>query len=169
MVNLNNESINRLEKLLEESELPWWEWNVKNDRVRTNGIKEKMLGYDPNNFKNSGYEAYTDLLHKEDYDRAMKAMQDCLDGKKPIYQVDYRIKRADGQYTWYMDRGKIIEYDNDGKPLLFRGLVIDLGEEIKQNIKTNVVREKKVKQTLDKSGCKVITICECKLKNKKAF
>mgnify|MGYP006286784217 CR=1 FL=1 len=39
----------------------------------------------------------------------------------------------------------------------------------KQKIKANVVRDKKVKQTLEKAGWKVITIWECKLKNKKAF
>ena len=39
----------------------------------------------------------------------------------------------------------------------------------KQKIEANIVRDKKVKQTLKEAGWKVITIWECKLKNKKTF
>ena len=39
----------------------------------------------------------------------------------------------------------------------------------KQKIEANIVRDKKVKQTLKEAGWKVITIWECRLKNKKTF
>jgi PAS domain-containing protein len=65
----------------------------------------------------------------------MGAMRDYLSGTKPIYQVDYRIRKADGIYTRYMDRGVAIKHDGNGEPLVLRGIVVDLGEELQNRTK----------------------------------
>ncbi|MEG2649849.1 MAG: sensor domain-containing diguanylate cyclase, partial [Eubacterium sp.] len=39
-----------------------------------------------------------------------------------------RIKTKDGKYKWYYDRGKITQYDEDGKPLFLAGIVFDISE-----------------------------------------
>ena len=155
------DSIDKLDELLQESKLPWWEWNVQKNLTRTNGLKEKMLGYDPKDFQKVGYEAYTNLLHADDYERAMQAMRDCLEGKKPIYQVDYRIRKADGDYTWYMDRGRVVKYTDDGKPHIFRGLIIDMGEEIKKNRESLLFA--KIRSSLPQNIKENLVICSvCK-------
>ena len=59
MEDFYKDSIDKLEELLAESNLPWWEWNVQKNITRTNGLKEKILGYDPEDFQGVGYEAYT--------------------------------------------------------------------------------------------------------------
>lgn len=89
-----------------------------------------MIGYEPSQFRDVGYEAFTALLHHDDYERAMQAMRDYLSGSAIMYQVDYRIKRRDGSYTWYIDRGYAVEKHPDGSPRVLRGLVFDLGAEI---------------------------------------
>lgn len=129
------DSLNILENILMGSDFAWWEWDIAYNAVTTNDLKVSMLGYDPSDFRNKGYEAYTDLLHPEDYERTMGAMRDYLSGTKPIYQVDYRIKKADGIYTWYMDRGAAIKQDGNGEPLILRGIVIDLGDELQKRTK----------------------------------
>lgn len=121
-----------LDNALLNSNLAWWEWDIKNNYVQSNDLKVTMLGFKPENFKNAGYQAYTDLLHPEDYERTMQAMRDHLEGKAPLYQVDYRIMRSDMTYTWYMDRGGIIERDKDQTPLKVRGIVLDLGPDFRK-------------------------------------
>lgn len=56
----------------------------------------------------------------------MKAMIDHLEGKATVYEVEYRIKAKDGSYKWYYDRGKITQYDENGKPLFLAGIVFDI-------------------------------------------
>ena len=119
-----------LEDALKGSEFAWWEWDIEKNRVTSNDLKAIMLGYDPAAFRGGGYQAYTELLHPDDYERTMQAMGDHLSGRAGIYQVDYRIRRADGWYTWYMDRGSIVERTPGGDPLKLRGIVVDLGSEI---------------------------------------
>lgn len=121
-----------LEQALTSSQLAWWEWDVVENRVSFNDRKVTMLGYDINDFRDVGYQAFTALLHPEDFERTMQAMRDHLEGRAALYQIDYRIARADGVYTWYMDRGRIIERTAESRPKRLRGLVIDLGPELHQ-------------------------------------
>jgi len=47
----------------------------------------------------------------------MNAMRDHLSGKIHVYEVEYRIQAVDGTWHWFYDRGKITEYDSEGKPI----------------------------------------------------
>jgi PAS domain S-box-containing protein len=148
-----------LQQSLEGSEFPWWEWDIVENRVTFNDRKVTMLGYDAARFRDVGYEAFTDLLHPEDYERAMQAMRDHLAGAAPLYQVDYRIRRADGTYTWYMDRGDTMERDAEGWPLRLRGLVIDLGPEMERRSGSEVLVAL-IRQSLPgPDGGDVTTVC----------
>ena len=90
-----------------ESPFPWWEWDVAGNVVKASPLKVEMLGYCFEDFRGKGYQAYTDLLHPDDFERTMQAMRDLLEGRAPIYLVDYRIHARDGSWRWYMDRGSV--------------------------------------------------------------
>lgn len=121
--------IKKLDAFLDESPFAWWEWRVPENRVIFNDIKATMLGYDPANFAKAGYEAFTTLIHPDDYEKTMDAMRDVLYGKARLYQIDYRIRAASGEYHWFMDRGFVLKRDGQGNPEIIRGIVIDLGQE----------------------------------------
>ena len=114
----------------ETNQLPWWEWHFPTNTVTGSPLKASMLGYDPADFDGVGRQAYTDLLHPDDFEPTMQAMRDHLEGRAPLFQIDYRIRRASGEYTWYCDRGATIERADDGSPVLVRGVVLDLGPDL---------------------------------------
>ncbi len=116
-------------KLLFNSVFAWWQWDIKSNSVIFNNLKVTMLGYDPGDFIDKGYQAFTELLHPDDYKKAMDAMMRVLKKETGLYQVDYRIRANNSEYHWYMDRGTVIEYNSDGSPSVLRGIVIDLGKE----------------------------------------
>ena len=116
-------------KLLYNSAFAWWQWDISANEVIFNNLKAAMLGYDPADFINKGYQAFTELLHPDDYKKAMDAMMRVLKNETGLYQVDYRIRAKNSEYHWYMDRGTVIEYKADGTPAVLRGIVIDLGKE----------------------------------------
>ena len=128
-----------LNEALQDSNIAWWEWDIQKNLVISNDLKTAMLGYKPEDFRDVSYQTYTDLLHPDDYERTMKAMRDHLEGHAPIYQVDYRIRRVDGTYTWYMDRGSIIERDSEGHSLKLRGIVLDLGKTFHESTKNKAL------------------------------
>lgn len=118
----------------EQLEFSWagnlgrWEWNCKTGRVIFNPKKVQVLGYEVSDFSPT-LEAFTDLLHPDDYEATMDAMRQHLYGKVPAYEAEYRIKTRWGDYKWFYDRGHIVEYDQAGKPLRLTGIVFDISEQ----------------------------------------
>lgn len=116
-----------VDSVLGDSAYGWWDWYIPTNLVVCNDLKLTWLGYDPKEYLNRGYEAFTGLVHPEDYERCMLAMRRHLSGEAPLYRIDYRILAHDGTYRWYLDRGVITERDEQGNPVRLRGIVIDIG------------------------------------------
>ena len=149
----NLKSKERLDLCLSAGNLAWWEMDVKSGKVVFNENKVKMLGYSMQDFKDVDYTAFTDLVHPDDYDNTMKAMKDHLEGKKELYEVEYRIKTKNEIYKWYYDKGSVIERDEKGNPLTVKGIVIDISK-----VKQSEILEKlsnKILKRLNHSGKQV--------------
>jgi PAS domain S-box-containing protein len=126
--------------------------HVKTGKVIFNENKVKMLGLEMSDFKDVNYKAFMNLVHPDDYDRVMKSMRDHLEGKIDAYDVEYRIRAKNGNYKWYYDRGSIVSFDSNKKPLVVKGVVIDITK-IKQSENLEKLSNR-VLYTLNKSGNK---------------
>ena len=60
-------------------------------------------------------------IHPQDLSRVTKLLQDHLDGKTAHFEATYRIKTADNNWTWVLDRGKAVAFGDDGKPSRMTG------------------------------------------------
>lgn len=106
-----------------------WYWNCKTNDVTFNPLKVTALGYSINEIPNHvTYQFFTDKLHPDDHEKAMDAMKKHLYGQSEVYEVEYRIQTKDGKYKWFYDRGKITQYDHEGRPLFIAGIVFDITE-----------------------------------------
>jgi PAS domain S-box-containing protein len=65
--------------------------------------------------------------HPDDAERRSSAMQAHLDGRTPHYEVEYRVRRADGRYAWIHVRA-LCTRDAAGKPLRIAGSVTDIDD-----------------------------------------
>lgn len=114
----------RLERSLEMGGMSWWEWNYMENKVTTGKAKYEMLGYTAAEIGN-GFEGWTNLIHPADLDQAMKAMKDHLTGKAEFYLTEYRIRKKDGTYAWFRDKGGTVRRTRDGKPEVIMGIVMN--------------------------------------------
>ena len=117
----------RLNEALRISNIAWWEWDIPTQKVIFDPKKATMLGYAVEEFPDNVY-AITDMLHPDDYEATMNHMRAYLEGKTEEWNVIYRIKRRDGTYAWYHDRGRITARDHAGRPLKLIGTVVDVSE-----------------------------------------
>jgi two-component system CheB/CheR fusion protein len=108
-------------------QIAWWEWNCETNSVKTSRGKYEMLGYKADEIKH-GFEGWTELVHPDDYEVCMQAMRNHLQGLVPYYEAEYRIRKKDGSYCWYFDRGKVVELSSDGKPKRLMGVVQNISE-----------------------------------------
>ncbi len=118
----------RLEMAFDMGRLSWWEWDIEENQVTAGSNKARMLGYKESDI-GQGFEGWTRLLHPDDYELAMQAMRDHLQGKADSYTVEYRIKTKSGDYIWFKDKGGITKRGKNGKPEKIAGIVMDITQE----------------------------------------
>lgn len=74
-----------------------------------------------------GY-GWADGVHPEDYERCVEIYVTNFDKQQP-FEMDYRLKRADGQYRWINDRGTP-SYDDKNNFVGFIGSCMDITEKV---------------------------------------
>jgi diguanylate cyclase (GGDEF)-like protein/PAS domain S-box-containing protein len=68
-------------------------------------------------------------LHPDDKEWVIAAFEDHVAGKTDIYQAVHRMIHKDGSVTWVSDRGRVISYTPEGKPLKIIGTHVDITQE----------------------------------------
>ena len=87
----------------------------------------RMLGYhDTLDFPNT-MKAWTDLLHPDDRDYAIKQLEEALKDKtnETKYNVEYRMKMADGTYQWFRDSAEVTRR-LDGTACRMAGIFVNI-------------------------------------------
>jgi PAS domain S-box-containing protein len=87
-----------------------------------------MLGYGEEEIENR-YEEWESRVHPEDLPKALKAVEDLLSNRVELYHCEHRLRCKDGSYRWILDRGKVMEWDSEGKPLRAVGTHTDITEQ----------------------------------------
>lgn len=117
----------RLNNVMDMGNLAWWEWDVKTGLVECDPKKATMIGYSLEEFPQDVYEI-CDLIHPEDYEKTMQIMKDHLEGHTESWDATYRIRRKNGKYSWYYDRGRVTHRSSDGSPLRVAGSVLKISQ-----------------------------------------
>lgn len=92
-----------------------WEWDIKKDEV----IRSNIL--DIRREKHKKIENVYNIMHPEDVEQVKEAIRQHLEGHRSYYEASYRISSPGGEWTWILDRGRVIERDENGKPLRLAG------------------------------------------------
>ena len=57
---------------------------------------------------------------------ANKAVEDHCNGLTSRYVSDFRMRHRDGSVIWAQDRGRVVEFDENGKALRLMGVMLDV-------------------------------------------
>jgi PAS domain S-box-containing protein len=132
-------SYRRLEvskQALQESELRWkfalegagsgvWDWNAVTNEVDYSLRWKQMLGYAEDEIDDT-YDAWESRIHPDDKSQVKAETQACLNGDKPLYFSEYRMRCKDGSWKWILARGTVISRDADGRALRVIGTHADI-------------------------------------------
>ncbi|MBE0646532.1 MAG: response regulator [Bacteroidales bacterium] len=118
-------------KALQRSEERWhfalegagdgvWDWNPQTGEVFYSKRWKEMLGYTDAEITNNITE-WDDRVHPDDRDAAYKDLDKHISGEIPVYINIHRLRCKDGTYSWILDRGKVMNRDEEGMPVRFIG------------------------------------------------
>lgn len=113
----------RLELAMKTANMAWWEMDLIDGSVKFEKQKAIMLGYSPEKFNH--YKNFMNFVHPDDQEKVMNAMQEHLNGTTEKYEIEYRILSSTGVYKSFYDVGSVSKRDNEGKPLIVSGLILD--------------------------------------------
>ncbi len=74
------------------------------------------------------FEAWKRGIHADDLRRTLSLLDDCLEGRSPRYEAEYRLRRTGGGYRWVRSRGQVSERDASGRPRRMLGTRMDVTE-----------------------------------------
>lgn len=154
------ESEERLQLVMEGSQLGYWDWNIVTGEVRRNKHWAGMLGYTLKEIEDSTHQ-WTDLHHPDDRAAAWQSINDHLEGKTPAHRIEYRMRAKNGQYRWILDQARIVKRNSEGKPIRMSGTHTDITErkQVEERIRESETRLRESEhhfRTLANSGLALI-------------
>lgn len=98
-----------------------WDWQMEDDRFFITGPKHCA-----NTPQEISSQKRLELIHPEDRAQVKAAMEAYLQGKAEFFEAEYRTDLGDTHWCWVLDRGKIVEWDKNDKPLRLAGTYTDI-------------------------------------------
>jgi len=102
-----------------------WDWNITAGEVYRNLRNLEIVGYLPGELPVDRH-IWQSLGHPEDIPATNAGMADHLEGRKPVYQSEYRLRHKAGHWVWVLDRGKVVARDPKGQPIRVVGTQTDI-------------------------------------------
>ena len=112
---------------LENSGVAIWDWEVETGRVFYSDNWKKMLGFTVDEIDDNLHE-WKIRVHPDDRDFIYEQMARHLRREIPDYEGEQRLLCKDGTYKWFVVRGKVMTWTEDGKPIRVIGTHTDISK-----------------------------------------
>ncbi len=119
-INLDRERC-RLKNIIKATNVGTWEWHVQTGMVHFNERWAQMLGYTLKELEPLSIKTWQSLAHPDDLKLSEQKLQDHFNGITPYYEIELRVLHKDGHWIWVLDQGQVIEWGEDGQPVVMVG------------------------------------------------
>jgi PAS domain S-box-containing protein len=110
----------RLKVALEASNLGLWEWDLATDTLFVDRTYFGFLGIERDD-QVMPIKDLVSLVHPEDLEIFSNATRDALRGNVPMFQVQHRMRHADGRWVWLETYGNVSSRDAGGRATRMTG------------------------------------------------
>lgn len=117
---------NRLTNIIDATRLGTWEWNIQNGEVKYNNRWAEIIGYTLEEISPIDADSYPRFAHPDDLAESDRLIRLHIDGITPYYECESRLRHKNGSWVWVLDRGKVSEWDNQGRPHKMYGTHSDI-------------------------------------------
>ena len=105
-----------------------WEWDIDSDQLSDIDEGLQQLGYDAQALGRT-QDDWDRLIHPDDVAANHQAYLAHARGETDHYEHAYRIRTRDGHWRWYQERGRIVDWHDDGRPRRMVGTQSDISEQ----------------------------------------
>lgn len=116
----------RTDLLVRSAGLGFWHWDPATNEAVFSREWKQQLGYADAELPNR-YEEWEQRLHPRDRDATLTAVRDFIAGRRPDYDVEFRLRHKDGSWRWMLARADVLR-NAHGKAVRMMGCHIDITE-----------------------------------------
>ena len=103
-----------------------WEWYVQTGELRLNDRWAEIIGYTLDELRPISIKTWETYSHPDDLNRSGELLSVHFEKHTDFYEMEARMRHKNGSWIWVLDRGKVIEWDDQGRPVLMVGSHIDI-------------------------------------------
>ena len=125
-----------------------WDWNMVTNEVYYSPRWKQMLGYNSNELDDT-IETWKKLIHPDDLQICLNAINDYVDEKSQSYRLELRMIHKNGNFIDILTRGFLIRDVTTNVPIRMVGTHIDITDRKKQEIELKTLNnnlEQRVKE-----------------------
>jgi PAS domain S-box-containing protein len=138
-------SENRLKLTLQGEEEYLWDWNIQTNEMYFSPTVQSLLGFEKKELRRK-YQDWLKYIYADDRPKVEYELEKHITGKINMVRVEYRMKSAYGNWNWIYTRGKIVEYDDEKKPLRFIGTNMDINEQKQYELDVQKLQEQLIQE-----------------------
>lgn len=124
----SRESALRMSLSTDSAQIGLWDWRVQTGEVVVNEQWADIVGYTLEELSPVSLDTWIRLTHPEDLERSNQLLEACFNHRSDFYECEARMRHKDGSWVWILDRGQVVEWDDDDKPVRMVGTHIDITE-----------------------------------------
>lgn len=107
-------------------------------------FNERWLQFTGRTMEQERGNGWADGVHQDDFDRCLEIYANSFKAQQ-IFEMEYRLRRHDGEYRWLLDRG-VPYHDDRGQFAGFIGSCVDVHDRVEAQRELDQVREDKLRQ-----------------------
>ena len=132
----------RLSYILEGTNVGTWEWNIQTGETIFNERWAEIIGYQIKEISPINIETWINFTHPDDLLVSEELLKKHFKGELDYYKCEVRMKHKNGNWIWVLDRGRVHQRDNEGKPILMSGTHMDITD---RKLATEKIKESEIK------------------------
>lgn len=118
----------RLNNIVNATEIGTWEWEINTGKVNFNEKWAEMIGYSLEELMPTDISVWKRICHPDDYKKSSELLDRVFNNEISNYEIEVRVKHKDGHWVWILDKGEVITWDPQGKPVFAVGSHTDISK-----------------------------------------
>ncbi|MCC5942543.1 MAG: PAS domain-containing protein, partial [Balneolaceae bacterium] len=155
--NENSESENLNHKnIIDGADIGTWVWNIQTNEITYNEKWASILGYTLNELEPLNTDTWKKLAHPDDIEKVVTNLKNYLEGKSNKYECQFRMQHKNGHWLWILDKGKIIDDQQNSGLKQMTGMHMDITE--KMHLQESVLKQSEFQNLLLKIATTYINV-----------
>jgi PAS domain S-box-containing protein len=124
---------------IEASDVGLWDWQVQTGQTHFNEKWANIIGYSLSELQPISIDTWIHFCHPDDLIIAREELNKHFNGETKQYHCEFRMKSKSGDWVWVLDRGRVVEWDSEKKPIRMVGTHLDIS---KQKYADEILKER---------------------------